>query len=99
MAYKDMIPDGDNEKYWENEWGSRYWLSKTKPHLYAHRSYYWVDRVSFIDESHKNKWGDRERRHVGGEKFSEFIFKEKDWIICDKKFYRKQKLEELKKKL
>jgi len=94
MAYKEMIPERDDQKYWLNEWGSRYWISKTIPYLYVHRPYYWCDIVSFIDES-KIENGYIPRKYVKSMKFSEFILQENDWIIMDIKYERKQKLEKL----
>jgi len=41
----------EDKTYWQNKWGGRYWYSKIDMSITAHRSYYWVDRVTFIHES------------------------------------------------
>ena len=58
-----------NIKYWLNDHdhGLRYWTNKNDKNLTAMRSYYWVDRVSFIDES------EGEREFVGGTTFTKFL--------------------------
>lgn len=40
----------EDKKYWLNEWGKRYWYKKSDMTIVAHRSYHWVDRVTFINE-------------------------------------------------
>ena len=62
-----------NIKYWLNDHGLRYWTNKNDKNLTAMRSYYWVDRVSFIDES------EGEREFVGGKTVTKFWEVEKHW--------------------
>jgi hypothetical protein len=73
----------DNEKYWLNEHGLRYWTNKNDKNLTAMRSYHWKDHIAFIDES------DGERRYVGQTTFSEFMNVEENWHPMSKKQYEK----------
>ena len=57
---------------WLNEYGKLVFQHKTKRKLFAERSYHWVNRLHFIDESEGN------RSHAGEMKFSEFD--SSDWI-------------------
>jgi hypothetical protein len=41
----------EDKTYWLNKWGERSWYSKKDMGITATRSYYWVDRVIFIEES------------------------------------------------
>lgn len=62
----------ERNKYWLNEFGDRYWYKNTDMSITAHRSYYWVDRVSFIEESSvhwvedKEIWSTSDRHHNQG---------------------------------
>ncbi len=74
----------DNKRYWLNEWGLRYWTNKNDKYLTAQRSYHWVDRITFIDESEGS------RKYVGDETtFTEFIENEEHWHPMSKKQYEK----------
>lgn len=79
----------DNKKYWLNELGLRYWTNKNDKYLTAMRSYHWVDRVTFIDESEGS------RTHVGETTFTKFIENEEHWYPMSKKQYEK-KINDLK---
>lgn len=60
------------KKYWLNEYGSRYWYKKSNMSITAHRSYHWVDRVSFLEEAtvnwleDKQIWSTSDRHHNQG---------------------------------
>ncbi len=75
---------------------------KDNPTYFANRPYYWLDSITFIDESEVESdvdsinFGHIYRKYTGSMKFSEFILNENDWIIMDMKYYRKQKLEKIK---
>jgi len=74
----------DEKRYWLNEWGLRYWTNKNDKYLTAQRSYHWVDRITFIDESEGS------RKYVGDETtFTEFIENEEHWHPMSKKQYEK----------
>lgn len=68
------MEDFDNEEYWLNEHGRRYWSSKADPSLTATRAYHWVDRVLFIDES------EGDRKYIGETTFTKFLEVEDAWI-------------------
>lgn len=40
----------DNEKYWTNEFGMRYWQHKTLPYELM-RSYHWVDNIALLSNN------------------------------------------------
>lgn len=73
----------DNEQYWLNEFGLREWSSKIEPTQKALRSYHWVDRVIFIDETNDG------RVYVGETTFSKFIEHEDHWNPTTKEEYYK----------
>jgi len=73
----------DNKKYWLNDHGLRYWTNKHDKNLTAMRTYSWVDRVSFIDESEGN------RMYVGETTFTGFLDIEEHWHPMSKKQYEK----------
>lgn len=67
-----------NNKYWLNEWGERYWYKNSDITITAHRAYHWVDRVIFINEGsvylyNENKWSTSDRLGLGSKKYSEFM--------------------------
>ena len=62
----------DKEHLWLNKHGKLVFQHKTKRKLFAERSYYWVDRLHYIDESEGT------RASVGEIKFSRFDSSE--WI-------------------
>lgn len=98
---KDNILPQDNQSFWLNEWGKRYWVHKDNPHLYTCRPYWWVNKVHFIDETNVREDGSRERKCVSWDdcismEFTTFMdLKENHWIPIDIKYERKQKLEKL----
>ena len=47
------------KKYWLNEHGERYWYFKYDISITACRSYYWVDRVTYIHESEVHQYNGR----------------------------------------
>ncbi len=61
-----------NRELWLNNYGMIVFQHKTKRKLFAERSYHWVNRLHFIDES------EGMRKAAGEMKFSEFDISE--WI-------------------
>ena len=47
------------KKYWLNEHGERYWYFKSNITITAHRSYYWNDRISYINEQRVETYNGR----------------------------------------
>jgi hypothetical protein len=45
-----MEKNKENKEKWLNEFGLLIWKHKTNKRLFLHRYYYWVDRVTLIDE-------------------------------------------------
>lgn len=41
----NIIPKGDDQKYWLNDYGLRRWRHRVKKEFNAERPYYWCDRV------------------------------------------------------
>lgn len=77
----------ERNEYWLNDYGERYWHRKDDISMTAHRSYYWVDRVSFIHEKtthyvkEKKIWSTGDRLHVGKDKtFTDFKNELDDWV-------------------
>lgn len=63
-----------DKKYWLDEYGQRQWKHNTKPDFFALRSYHWVDRIIFIDESEGS------RKYKGEMSFTEFAqYMDVDW--------------------
>ena len=77
----------EKDKYWLDDYGSRYWYKNTDMSISAHRSYHWVDRVTFIHESSvhwiddKNIWSTSDRHcNVGPDiRYTEFKNQLDDW--------------------
>lgn len=75
------------KKYWLNEYGERYWYKKSDMAITAHRSYYWVDRVMFLEEGSvhwvedKQIWSTSDRHHNQGPDITYAEFKKQidDW--------------------
>lgn len=87
-----MIQEG--KKYWLNEYGERYWYKKSDMTIVAHRAYYWVDRIVFINEGSTHYaegygWSTGDRHHIGGDiTYTEFKKQLDDWVpIEDHKEY------------
>ena len=74
----------EKNKYWLNDHGLRYWTNKNDKHLFAMRSYHWVDRVSFIDETEDG------REYVGETTYTKFLDLEDNWHPMSKKQYDKE---------
>ena len=76
----------EDKKYWLNEFGDRYWYKKADKTITAHRSYHWVDRVTFIKEGSvhyledKGIWSTGDRLHIGETTYTKFKEEEKDWV-------------------
>lgn len=76
-----------SKKYWLNEWGERYWYKNSDITITAHRSYHWVDRIVFIEESSviwledKQVWTTSDRHCNQGPDITYTKFKEQlnDW--------------------
>ena len=68
------------KRYWLNEYGSRYWYKNSDITKTAHRSYHWVDSISFIHESsvafYNDHWTTSDRHCTGGTTYTKF--KEED---------------------
>lgn len=81
------------KKYWLNEYGERYWYLKTDITKTAHRSYHWVDRISYLNEGSVTEYDDNgtiklttsDRLVISKpnfnhpDKYSDFKFEKKLW--------------------
>jgi len=47
----DFNENWQKNDHWLNEYGERYWYKNSDITITAHRSFHWVDRISFIKES------------------------------------------------
>jgi hypothetical protein len=47
----NVIPKGDDKKYWLNEYGKREWKLASNEKFTAERPYYWCDRVITLDKN------------------------------------------------
>jgi hypothetical protein len=61
-----------DKSYWLNEHGLVILQFKKQPHLFAHRDYHWVDKISIIDES------DGRRSYSGSSPVGIFISQTKE---------------------
>lgn len=68
---------------WLNEFGSRYWHKNSDITKTAHRSYHWVDRVTFIHESrvdqYNNKLTTSGRQYIGETTYTLFKMDINNW--------------------
>lgn len=48
----------ENKENWLNEYGLLVWKHKTNKRLFLERCYYWVDRVTLLDETEGRQFVD-----------------------------------------
>lgn len=83
-----------NNKHWLNEWGERYWYKNSDITITAHRSYHWVDRITFIKESNViwcepsdlipyGHYTTTDRHHLGGTTYTKFKEEIDEWTPID----------------
>jgi len=76
----------EDKKYWLNEFGERYWYKKSDITITAHRSYHWLNRITFIKEGSvhyvedKGIWSTGDRRHIGETTYTKFKEEEDNWV-------------------
>jgi len=84
-------------KYWLNIHGERYWYLKTDMSKTARRSYYWVDRVTFIHEETThfikdgNFWSTSDRHYLNQKTYTQFKYELDKWAPIEnfKQYARK----------
>ena len=74
----------EKNKYWLDEYGERYWYKNSDITISAHRAFYWVDRIIFLNEGsvyeyEKRKFSTSDRRVVGEMTYTKFKKQLNDW--------------------
>jgi len=73
----------EKNKYWLNDYGDRYWYKNSDITKTAHRSYHWVDRVTFIHESsvsfYNDHWTTSDRHNLHDTTYTLFKNEIEDW--------------------